>query len=329
MTVYRGNPDLPVLPRLGPAALCILLTAAMPLRAAPLSLPEGAEQTTRQSVANGSFALPVGPWTAGDLPVRAVGGAIENQSWRIPGLGRDTFGLMQFFAGQLLAGGYKPLFQCETEACGGFDFRYAAKIVPEPEMHVDLGDFRFIAAMRGEGAAAEYVALLISHAGDTGFAQLSHIGPAEGVDPVILPETPRAAAETAAAAIPAAGTVAEKLDVDGRVVLDDLAFATGATDLGPGAYPSLSALADYLRSHPDRQIVIVGHTDASGALAMNVEISRQRAQAVVDRLISEYGAAAPQLAAEGVGYLAPQASNLTDEGRQKNRRVEAVLASTR
>ncbi len=77
------------------------------------------------------------------------------------------------------------------------------------------------------------------------------------------------------------------------------------------------------------QVILVGHTDASGPLDMNVAVSRKRAESVVARLINVYGVPSAQVSAEGVGYLSPRASNLTDEGRHKNRRVEAVLASTR
>jgi len=72
----------------------------------------------------------------------------------------------------------------------------------------------------------------------------------------------------------------------------------------------------------------VGHTDNSGSLAANVALSKDRAAAVRKRLIEKLGVPAEQLTAEGAGWLSPRTSNLTPEGREKNRRVEAVLAST-
>lgn len=76
-------------------------------------------------------------------------------------------------------------------------------------------------------------------------------------------------------------------------------------------------------------MLIVGHTDVSGGLAANIILSRERARAVADRLITTYGVDPGRITAEGAGPLAPLTSNLTPEGREKNRRVEAVLASTR
>ena len=115
----------------------------------------------------------------------------------------------------------------------------------------------------------------------------------------------------------------------GRVVLPGLRFASGSADLSGDEAASLRDLAGYLGRMPDARVLIVGHTDVSGGLQANIVLSRQRAQSVVDRLIAAYGVNPAQISAEGVGPLAPLTTNLTPEGREKNRRVEAVLASTR
>lgn len=120
----------------------------------------------------------------------------------------------------------------------------------------------------------------------------------------------------------------EKLLTGGAVVLAGLDFGTGAVDLTEGRYGSLAALADWLGRNPDKTVVLVGHTDASGGLDANIAVSKRRAASVRARLIGVYGIPPNQVEAQGVGYLSPVASNLTEEGRQKNRRVEAVLTST-
>ena len=94
-------------------------------------------------------------------------------------------------------------------------------------------------------------------------------------------------------------------------------------------FASLAELADWLARTPDVAVAIVGHTDADGSLEGNIAISRRRAQAVVDRLVADYGVPAGQLTAAGMGYLAPVASNLTPDGRAANRRVEAVITGRR
>lgn len=91
---------------------------------------------------------------------------------------------------------------------------------------------------------------------------------------------------------------------------------------------TLGALADYLKQNPARQVTLVGHTDAVGSLDANIALSKRRARSVMQYLTQELGVSASQVAAEGVGYLAPRASNLTDAGREANRRVEVTLTST-
>jgi len=86
----------------------------------------------------------------------------------------------------------------------------------------------------------------------------------------------------------------------------------------------LAALAAWLAGNPARRIALVGHTDSQGDLAANVAVSQARAEAVRAILVAQ-GAPAGQIAAEGAGWLAPVASNLTPEGRARNRRVEAVV----
>ena len=72
-------------------------------------------------------------------------------------------------------------------------------------------------------------------------------------------------------------------------------------------------------------MALVGHTDDTGALQANVAVSTRRAEAVRARLIETYGVAANRIEAQGAGYMAPITSNATPEGRDINRRVEAVL----
>lgn len=69
---------------------------------------------------------------------------------------------------------------------------------------------------------------------------------------------------------------------------------------------------------------MVGHTDNVGKLDYNMKLSKARADAVLKELVMKYKVSAQRLKAYGVGSLAPVASNKSDEGRAKNRRVELV-----
>ena len=73
----------------------------------------------------------------------------------------------------------------------------------------------------------------------------------------------------------------------------------------------------------------MGHTDMVGDATSNMKLSQARAQSVITALVSKHGIAAARLVAFGAGPWAPVASNKTDDGRAKNRRVELVEIATK
>ncbi|MFZ0242507.1 MAG: OmpA family protein [Desulfobacterales bacterium] len=101
-------------------------------------------------------------------------------------------------------------------------------------------------------------------------------------------------------------------------------FETDRAVLKPGAELSLAKLADFLQSHPDRTVLIEGHTDSQGAQEYNQKLSQRRAEAVA-RALEAQGVSAGRITATGLGEAYPVASNDTAAGRQQNRRVEVII----
>jgi OOP family OmpA-OmpF porin len=168
------------------------------------------------------------------------------------------------------------------------------------------------------------IGLFVSRTAQAGFVQVTHVGPADDDGPIMAAAAPVAAPPVAIG--PAVLTVQEQLQNNGRAVLADLTFETGSAQLAAQAFASLRDLAEYLAGNPTQTVVLVGHTDTDGDLAPNIALSKRRAASVVERLVTNYGTPRRQLVAEGIGFLAPLASNATAAGRDSNRRVEAVLA---
>lgn len=304
---------------------CVVLILAAPLQAAPaltLGFPAPVQSTARFGQALSSFQLPTGPFADGAIPTETLEGAIEQQAWQLDAPGLSTLELMRPLRAQIAAAGYAVIFECETRACGGFDFRYGISLLPEPDMHVDLGDFRYLAAKRAGAGGAEYLSLMVSRSAQDGFVQLTRISPEQTPAPV-------AAVAEAPPDPPPAQTddMAQGLESGEAIALDDLVFASGSSELLAGPYASLDALSAWLEANPGQAVTLVGHTDASGSLATNVALSKRRAESVRQALIADYGVPADRVAAEGVGYLAPRASNHTDTGMQRNRRVEVLVTS--
>lgn len=320
------------------AVACWLLgnTAATALT---LEFPGPATPTANPEVERASYPLPTGRWADGSLPVQVIDGMVERAAWQVDAPKLSSLDLMQPLRAQLVTAGFTPVFECETMGCGGFDFRFATDVLPEPQMHVDLGDFRFLSAERKAEGGREVVGLMVSRSASKGFVQMTRAiadsGPALFAATNIVPGAlgPLGGSMTVDATdqpalLPAVGAEMAKLLTSGAVVLKGLDFGTGAADLSEGRYESLAALAEWLKQNPDKTVALVGHTDASGGLDGNIVISKRRATSVRERLIGAYGVSPAQIEAQGVGYLSPIATNLTDEGRQKNRRVEAILTST-
>ena len=267
-----------------------------------------------------SYDLPIGPYRDGALPVREVEGHVLQRAWRIEAQEMTTLQMIRPIREQLEKAGFQIMFECGGLDCGGFDFRFNTKVMPAPSMYVDLFDFRYLA---GEMQGNEFVSVIVSHAGAAGFVQIIHVTP-EG-SPV--PDTgiaPPPDAPDTGMGLP----LMQGLQARGHVILRDLEFNTGAASLREGRLASLEALAAYLLADKSRRVVLVGHTDAVGVLENNIALSKRRAASVLERLVAKYGVPRAQLEAEGMGYLAPIAPNLTEAGREKNRRVEAVLLNT-
>lgn len=313
------------------AALALTLVAPMGLaQVLALDMPFAAVPSATRTEALTSYALPVAAYSNGAVPTRTVEGQLHQTAWRVDAAGASTLELLAPLRSQLDAAGFRPVFECEAATCGGFDFRYGIQILPEPEMHVDLGDYRFYAAERGD----EVVSLIVSRTAATGFVQMVHVGGPVSAAPSLTTSTKTpdarapATAQPAADPLPATAPFGERLLSGGAVALEDLVFASGSATLAQGPFASVTALADWLRQNPGLTVALVGHTDASGGLEGNIALSRKRAEAVRQVLITAEGIPASQLEAQGVGYLSPRSSNLTETGREKNRRVEVIMTST-
>jgi outer membrane protein OmpA-like peptidoglycan-associated protein len=110
----------------------------------------------------------------------------------------------------------------------------------------------------------------------------------------------------------------------GHTAIYGIYFDTGQSEIKPESKAAVDEIAKLLKGNPNLRVDIVGHTDNVGERDYNMKLSQARAASVAKELISKYGIDSRRLAAYGVGPLAPVASNKTEEGRAKNRRVELV-----
>jgi OmpA-OmpF porin, OOP family len=114
------------------------------------------------------------------------------------------------------------------------------------------------------------------------------------------------------------------LSTSGHVEVPGIFFDTGKSVLKPESEAAVAEIAKLLKADPGLKVYVVGHTDNVANLDLNLKLSQARAEAVVQALVTKHSIAEGRLNGQGAGPLAPVASNATEEGRAKNRRVELV-----
>ncbi len=102
-------------------------------------------------------------------------------------------------------------------------------------------------------------------------------------------------------------------------------FATDSVEIKPSYHDEINNVGEYMKKYPTTTAVIEGHTDNIGGAEYNMKLSKQRAENVVNYLVEKFGIERSRLSAKGYGSTRRIAYNNTAEGRQKNRRINAVI----
>jgi len=220
--------------------------------------------------------------------------------------GRSALEIFRNYESALKNGGFQELFTC-SKTCGD----------PPPNGSFPLddafgnyaADTRYLAAKLARDAGDVYVALWVY---DSTFDIKAFLAVVEVK-----------AMESGLVTVNAA-SLANEITRTGHASVYGIYFDTGKADVKPESDATLKEIAKLLQQDPKLKLYVVGHTDNVGALASNMDLSRRRGDAVVAVLSTKYNVAAARLNAQGDGPTAPVASNDTEDGRAKNRRVELV-----
>jgi len=253
---------------------------------------------------------------------------------------RSPLEVLRNYEDVVKAAGGEVLFTCKGEDCGGDPKRSSAGGGGESSLMMYffvesqikdktfsngacaqasyIDDQRFLAAKIPQSAGDAYVTVQTFLVNDTLYCKEFN-GRTVAVVHVLEPK-PR----DQKMVVVKADEMARTIGSTGRVALYGIFFDTDKSDLKSESGPTLTEIAQLLKSDPKLAILVVGHTDNQGAYDYNIDLSRRRAEAVVKALAASYGADTKRLRGAGVGMLAPAASNDAEDGRAKNRRVEIV-----
>jgi outer membrane protein OmpA-like peptidoglycan-associated protein len=225
------------------------------------------------------------------------------------------------------------MYRCAGKQCGGL-FGNIARVFLYPSDAVlhygnsssgDVADTAFAGtqdpryiAMRRVGPQGEaYVSLFVA-TNDFSIVRETHGRTLALLDIVVSTKM-----KTGMVTVDAA-TMAAEMTKTGHVAVYGILFDTDKAVLRPESDPTLGEIAKLLKQEPSMSLYVVGHSDNTGAFDHNLSLSERRAAAVVDALRTRFGIAQTRLRPMGVGPVSPVASNATEDGRARNRRVELV-----
>lgn len=290
--------------------LLLLALACAPAAAQdhPLVSPyAGSTQQEREFADFDRYQRVVGAQDGASL-TESVEGKVTRLRYRNPP-GRSSLEVVSNYRQALEAAGLRVDYECEGSAdCASTGVGHRNIPGWNSLNGMNLGAVRDVRYFTGR----------LQHEGGTAFVSV-------GVNPSVhfIHVVELGAMETGLVRVDAAA-LGQGLEREGRVVVEGIFFDTDSARLKPESDAALQEVASLLQQRPELRLYVVGHTDAQGRLAHNLQLSAARASSVVEALTQRFGVAAGRLDPHGVGPLSPQASNGAESGRAVNRRVELV-----
>ncbi len=252
--------------------------------------------------------------------------------------GRSSLEVMTNFLDSSRANGFEPIFGCVGEQCGEsfplLKYRWdkpetkvlGANYDQNRKLMIDavfdqLVEMRYALLKKSGADGDSYVAIYGGlhrggSFGDFSAALQDRVG--------VLIEVVEPRAMERRMEVVSASEIGGKVANEGKAIFYGILFDFDKTDIKAESEPQLAEMAKFLKENAQLRVFVTGHTDNKGALDYNVGLSGRRADSVVKALVTRFGINAARLTARGLGPLAPVASNRSEEGRARNRRVELV-----
>ena len=256
------------------------------------------------------YLFPTGK-VADDKPTKSehLEGKVTRITYLTPN-GRSTLEVYRNFESALKQAGFQTLFSCSAEDCG------SGNVVQSVNTDNVINFWN-------NGFAQRHVSAKLSGAQGTEYVSIHVANNLDGVAVAQLDIIEMKPMESGLVTVNA-DSLAGDIGRTGHASVYGIYFDTGKADVKPESDATLKEIAKLLQDHADLKLYVVGHTDNQGAFDMNMDLSRRRGDAVVKVLTDKYSVAPARLRSAGDGPTSPVASNDTEDGRSKNRRVELV-----
>jgi OOP family OmpA-OmpF porin len=301
---------------------------------------KGSVILARTQKAFDEITLPSGPGSSSEKKYSATvtaQGTVSRFIYIAP-QGRSSLEVAANFVDSLTGKGYEPVFRCAGTACGD---NFAAlkyhwdrpdtKVVAQNYEHVrkllidaafdQVADLRYGLYKKTTADGDSYAAIFTGVHQNGGFGDYSAaLADRAGVLLEIVEPKAMDKRMEVVSADAIGGTIAST----GKAVFYGIQFDFDKADIKAESEPQLAEMAKFLKANAQLRAYVVGHTDNKGTLEYNVGLSNKRADSVVKALASRYGIDVKRMTPRGLGPLAPVASNRSEDGQAKNRRVELV-----
>jgi outer membrane protein OmpA-like peptidoglycan-associated protein len=258
------------------------------------------------------FSLPLGPVNEENTITKNqhLEGKITRIVYVAPA-GRTVLEVFRNYQAALKKGGFETLFTCGPQGCGSTIANAYANSGDNADYWGPEHGIHYISAKLARPEGDVYVSLLVDDQGGDSRAN---------AELYVIEVKPM---ESDLITVNAA-SLANDINRTGHASVYGIYFDTGKADVKPESDATLSEIAKLIQGDPTLKLYVVGHTDNQGALDLNMDLSLRRAEAVLAALTTKYAVPATRLKAYGCGPYSPVASNDSEDGRAKNRRVELV-----
>ena len=246
--------------------------------------------------------------------------------YEIP-LGKSTVEVMKNYQDAFKASNAEILFQCKGGECDGTTAWYSAKFFEKvygKENRQSNGEISHYYDFGTYHASQRYIVSKITNSDKVYYVEIGMTPTYDGKPVKVCVEVIEQEALQSGLIAINADLIKDKLEREGKLILEGILFDTGKATLKQSSFKVIEKVGDYLNHNPKAKIYIVGHTDDIGNFGENTLLAEGRAIKVAEAL-KQFGNFESRVTPIGVGPVSPVATNETEEGRVKNRRVEIVL----
>ena len=287
---------------------------------------QGAQIIRYENISFDRYLVPLGPFRAADGAAKfeksePFEGRIVRISYRVPGPTRSSLEVFRNYLESLRAGGWEVRWQASGKGETGDDFATVY------ENLTDNNQLFYYSAHKGNVLVARQpqtnlMAVVFVTTFEMGALQRDvEVNPG---DVIVQLDVLESRAMGQKMVMLKSTEMADSLSSTGRVAIYGIQFDFNKVEIKKESDSTLDQIAKLLGEKPGLKLLVAGHTDNVGTFDSNRDLSQRRAVSVVAALTGKYHVAGDRLQPFGVSFASPIASNESEDGRAKNRRVELV-----